>query len=257
MHIHNFEILEPQKFSLSIYAHPDGYSCLAINNDNEEDYRYFKPKRESRDSLEDFKSLFYDNEVFTYAFKKISILCFSKHFTYVPCNCFDSKIKSDYEKFIFSEKDAVFLHNNVPAIDSEVLYPVQEAVYDFFCRSFVNIRFIHYSTPLIGYFRGESLNLSGRLMSVNLHPKGIDVICFHRGELLLANHFVCEKVQDTLYFILYVWKQLKFSNIDDFLLLSGNFSTRGKLVEHLELYIQNVNKLDEDDIALEQKILRI
>lgn len=77
-------------------------------------------------------------------------------------------------------------------------------------------------------------------MIVNVHEKGIDVLCFSRKTFLLGNHFPCEKNRDAIYYILYAWKQLKLDRFADSLFVTGTPPLNEELVQNLRLYIRHV-----------------
>jgi len=258
-HFDNIDISETKKYALSVYCHPTSYSFMLKDAaTQEQDFFSCALQKSKNDPLEDFKSVYYDNDFFSYRFGKIALLCYSDKFTFVPSDCYTAENKDDYVKFMFFDKRKHFLSNKVVSINSETIFSVEEKVYDFFCRSFVNVKFIHYTTSLINYFQNESTNLRTKLMAVNLHRNsGMDILCFDRGKMLLCNYFPAETLSGALYYILYVWKHLKFGSLTDLLMVSGEISTRFKLMETLELYIQNIATIEESSVPLEQKLLKI
>jgi hypothetical protein len=235
----NIEFAEPKSLYLAVYAHPDGYSLKASASEGEE----FSCKLPAgRDAFEDFKNLFFDNEFLARPFGKVDVICFSSRFTLIPSALFDEKYMANYTNFLFRPEKEIFLHNAVPQAKMEIVFSASDEVCNFFNRSMAKARFIHHSSPLIERFLAESKNLSNRLMAVNFHEKGIDILCFNKGVLLLCNHFPCRKVQDTLYYILFAWKQLKFDQLSDTLHIIGNLDSRPKMAEHLEVYFQNITQ---------------
>ena len=80
-----------------------------------------------------------------------------------------------------------------------------------------------------------------RRMVVNKQPEGIDVFCFAENRLLLANYFPCYSQDEVVYYILFIWKQLKFDQLRDFLCIANNPTG---LSEVLGKYIRYVTPLD-------------
>ena len=68
----------------------------------------------------------------------------------------------------------------------------------------------------------------------------IDIYCFERGHLLLANSFSCTHTEDSIYYLLYVWKQMEFNQERDELHLTGILSDKEILMNELKKFILQV-----------------
>ena len=89
---------------------------------------------------------------------------------------------------------------------AEVVFGMDEEVYEFCSRSLINPSFIHHMTPQLALWKQQSRMLIPRQLYVVLHRKMMDVVCFAQGKLLFVNTFEYDKPDDILYYILYVWK---------------------------------------------------
>ena len=69
---------------------------------------------------------------------------------------------------------------------------------------------------------------------------GIDIYCFERGHLLLANSFECTHTEDRIYYLLYAWKQLEFNQERDELHLTGILPEKDVLMSELKKFILQV-----------------
>ncbi|MDR2621706.1 MAG: DUF3822 family protein [Dysgonamonadaceae bacterium] len=231
-----------ERYILTVYVHPEKFSFSLHCPDDLESYFFYKiDSTEQNDAFSIFKDIFFENDFFNYPFQRTCILVFSPLFTYVPNAIYSEKYKEDFIRFIFSEKAEIVLDHDVPLAKLRVLYPVSEAVYDFFIRSFNEPEFVHYSAPLIIYFYSPDIKQNQRQLIVNMHEKGIDIFCFSQKSFLLGNHFPCEKFQDALYFILYTWKQLKLKRFTDSLYVAGELHQSKELIDSLRLYLQQVH----------------
>ncbi|MDR1631386.1 MAG: DUF3822 family protein [Dysgonamonadaceae bacterium] len=232
----------PGKYVLTIYVHPEKFSFSFHCPDEKGSYFFYKINSTGQsDAFSVFKDLFFENEFFAYPFQKTCVLVFSSLFTYIPDAIYSDKYKTDFIKFIFSEKEEKMLDDSVSSAKLKILYPVSEDVYDFFIRSFNEPEFVHYSAPLIAYFLSPDIKHKKQQMIVNVHEKGIDVLCFSRESFLLGNHFPCEKFQDAVYYILYTWKQLKMNRFSDSLCVTGERFQNEELIKKLWLHIQHVH----------------
>lgn len=237
----NINLRIPGRYILTVYVHPEKFSFSFHCPDDPESYFFYKvDSTEQTDAFSVFKDLFFENDFFMYPFQKTCILVFSPLFTYIPEAIYSDKYKEDFIKFIFSEKEGKMLDHSISFAKLRVLYSIPEDIYDFFIRSFNEPEFIHYSAPLILYFYSPDTKQKNRQMIVNVHEKGIDLLCFSGKLFLLGNHFPCEKYQDAIYYILYTWKQLKMDRFADSLYVTGERWQNEELVKELRLYIQHV-----------------
>ena len=230
------------KYVLTVYVHPEKFSFSIHCPDKPESYFFYKinPTGQS-DAFSVFKDLFFDNDFFAYPFQKTCILVFSPLFTFVPDAIYSDKYKAGFVNFIFSEQEGKILDCPVSPAKLQILYSLSEDVHGFFTRSFNEPEFIHHSAPLIAYFLSPHVKHKKRQMTVNVHEKGIDVLCFSRKTFLLGNHFPCENHRDAVYYILYTWKQLKMDPLTDRLHITGELSQNEDLNKNLQLHIQHVH----------------
>ena len=95
-------------------------------------------------------------------------------------------------------------------------------------------RFYSQSTSFIDYFSAKSRLGNSKKMYVSVRKDGIDIYCFERGHLLLANSFECTHTEDRIYYLLYVWKQLEFNQERDELHLTGILPEKDVLMSELK-----------------------
>ena len=120
----------------------------------------------------------------------------------------EKKQKTDLLSFTFSAPENKCLHNLLTREAAEVVFGMDEEVYEFCSRSLINPSFIHHMTPQLALWKQQSRMLIPRQLYVVLHRKMMDVVCFAQGKLLFVNTFEYDKPDDILYYILYVWRCL-------------------------------------------------
>jgi hypothetical protein len=77
-------------------------------------------------------------------------------------------------------------------------------------------------------------------MIVNPHRDSMDVFCFAPDELLMANHFSCRNADDMIYYMLFIWKQLKWDQMNDSVYIAGGVQTFNHIQKTLRKYLKNV-----------------
>ena len=121
-----------------------------------------------------------------------------------------------------------------------VIFGIDKSTYTFLNEQYPEARFYSQSTPLIEYFSIKSRLGNSKKMYASVRKDAIDIYCFERGQLLLANSFECMQTEDRIYYLLYVWKQLEFNQERDELHLTGTLSDKETLMNELKKFILQV-----------------
>ena len=77
------------------------------------------------------------------------------------------------------------------------------------------------------------------------HDRKVSVFSFEQHRIHFANTFDAVHAHDALYYIMFVWKQLGFSQEDDVLYLYGTMPHADWLAARLENYVRKIER-DED-----------
>lgn len=190
------------------------------------------------------KEFFFDNDFLTWSYKQVNIVCVTPQYTLVPSEVFDEKRKEELLSFTFSAPEARCLNNTLKDELSELVFGMNEEVYEFCSRSLINPNFVHYMVPLLEYWKKQSRSRLPKQLYVVLHRRMIDVVCYAQGTLLFFNTFGYEQTDDILYYILYVWKQTGLDQEKDQLRIFGEASLRGTITNTLRNYLQYIDPLE-------------
>jgi hypothetical protein len=126
---------------------------------------------------------------------------------------------------------------------AELVFGIDDEVYEFCSRSLVNPYFVHHITPILPLLRKLSCNSLSKQLFVNLHRQSIDIIGYAQGSLIFINSFEYKQTEDIVYYVLYVWKQMGMSQQSDQLSLLGDPSACQDLNKILKDYIQYIKLL--------------
>lgn len=83
-----------------------------------------------------------------------------------------------------------------------------------------------------------------RKMFAVFHDKCVDICCFEQHRLRFANAFDATHAHDSLYYMLYVWKQLGMSQGEDDLFVVGEMPHAEWLMERMKAYLKNVHVIN-------------
>lgn len=233
------------KYKMSIRLRSGGLSFSGYNPSASESFFYENIEFDrAKPYMTSLKECFFDREFLTWQYKQIHVITVSSQYTLVPEDVFQEKQKNELLSFAFSAPQSRCLNNELKEIAAELVFDMDEEVYEFCSRSLLNPRFIHHMTPLLSLWKKQSCARQARQLYVVLSPKKMDVACYDQGNLLFANSFSFDRPDDILYYILYVWKQTGMDQQKDQLRLFGEVSLRSEVVGKLRNYLQFIDPLE-------------
>ncbi|MDR0798388.1 MAG: DUF3822 family protein [Dysgonamonadaceae bacterium] len=246
-----FDLTHAERYSLTIAIHEQQYAfALHDPSDSSVSFYYALPNSSESKAFADFQDFFFENEFLTLPFKQVSLINYTAVFTCVPSLIFEEKDKETYMQFLFSEIKGKILSHPLPSQELTILHEIPEDVYAFFQRSFVQAQIVHHTAPLLNYFQQkEPVTDCNRLIAYRKN-KGLDILCFSPEKLLLVNHFDCSDEQDAVYYILFLWKQLKFNPRNDYAIMAGETEAWPAIETILSKYLQQVTRIDLSEETL-------
>ena len=231
-----------EQYTLSIRLSTDGFSFSIYNPIHDGSLSF--SEKEINPSLSftaNLKQVFKEIEFLAYPFKRINILVTSKRYVHVPLELFEEEQAEllFYHNHPHRENEIVH-YNALQNNNLVIIFGMDKSAYSFLKEQFPDARFYSQASPLSEYFSIKSKLGNSRKMYVSLRPKAMDVFCYERGHLLIANSFECEQIADRIYYLLYIWKQLNFDQERDELHLSGTLENKESFIKELKKFILQV-----------------
>lgn len=217
-----------------------GYSPSASNSFFYRDVEFDRAKP----YISSLKEFFFENDFLTYVYKQVRVICVSSQYTLVPEGFFSEKQKPELLSFAFSLPEKRCLNNEWKDEQAELIFGIEEEVFEFCSRSLITPRFVHHMTPLLALWKKQSHTRLPKQLYVVLHRKMMDVACYAQGSLLFVNSFGYEHPDDILYYILYVWKQTGMDQQKDQLRIFGEATLRATITNTLHSYLQYIEPLE-------------
>ena len=234
-----------ENYIMSIRLRSGGLSFSAYSPSVSESFFYRDVEFDrTRPYISSLKECFFENDFLTWFYKQVNVVCVTSQYTLVPAAVFQEKQKAELLAFTFSSPEGRCLSNELKDEPAELVFGVDEDVYEFCSRSLVNPRFVHHVGPLLSLWKKQSRARLPRQLYVVLHRRRMDVACYAQGNLLFVNSFEYEHTDDILYYILYVWKQAGLNQEKDQLLLAGESSSRMRVLERLRTYLRYVKPVE-------------
>jgi hypothetical protein len=242
----SIDLSRSEQYVLIIEVHEEYFSFFLYNPENQTERFFYRIQVDDKlsNTLSLLKEVFFDHSFFSYHFRKTLILNRTQVFTYIPNMLFEEKNKDAYMHFLFTNVSGKILHQTLSRPEITILHALPEDLYGFLQRSFPEASIVHHSAATIAWCQDKCPLVDGNRMIIYRQPDGMDVLCFSRQQLLLSNHFRYETADDAVYYALYIYKQLKFSQLKDFIYLAG---AEEELQENLKKYIQNVVSVKDEN----------
>lgn len=235
--------------SLSIRVCTDGLSFCVYAPGDEMPFLYKEYRMRPTISLAaNLKEALIKEPILKEEYMRVNVLVTTPHFTTVPVETFKSDdIKEIYEYNFPKDESNRISYNLLRRSGIAIIFGLDRNVYQLITDDFPRSRFYASASTLIEFFGEKSLFGQNKKMFVYIHEKEITVYCFTQGRLLFVNSFPVNYQNDIQYYVLNVWKQLGFDQVDDSLFIISDDEHSGELVEKLGFFLENVSLIDRGD----------
>lgn len=231
-----------EKYRMSIRLRSGGLSFSAYSPSENETFFYRDVEFDrTRPYISSLKECFFENDCLIWPYKQVHVVCVTSLYTLVPEEVFEERQKEELLAFTASSAVGHCLSNKLIGEHAELVFGMDEEVYEFCSRSLVNPHFIHHVSPLLSLWKKQSHARLPRQLYVVLSRRRMDVACYAQGNLLFVNSFEYEHTDDILYYILYVWKQTGMDQQKDQLRLFGDVPLRSAVTGTLRNYLQYID----------------
>ena len=188
-----------ENYIMSIRLRSGGHSFSAYSPSVSESFFYRDVEFDrTRPYVSSLKECFFENDFLTWFYKQVNVVCVTSQYTLVPAAVFQEKQKAELLAFTFSSPEGRCLSNELKDEPAELVFGVDEDVYEFCSRSLVNPRFVHHVGPLLSLWKKQSRARLPRQLYVVLHRRRMDVACYAQGNLLFVNSFEYEHTDEIL-----------------------------------------------------------
>lgn len=227
---------------LSIRLSTDGFSFSIHSSLQDEPVAYVNKEVEPSLSLTaNLKRAFRDIELLGQEYRQVNVIMVNKRFTLVPLEMFEDDQSETLFYHNHTKKENETVHFNIlKKSNAVVVFGMDKSAVQFLSEQYPEAKFYSQASPLIEHFSVKSKLGNNRKMYACVRGNAIDMFCFERGHLMLANSFDCKETPDRIYYLLYLWKQLGLDQERDELHLTGLLTDKEKLVNDLRKFIVKV-----------------
>ncbi|KAA6307618.1 hypothetical protein EZS27_040710, partial [termite gut metagenome] len=207
------------------------------------------------------KQLFSELDFLNRPYKQVNILLAGSRFTIVPLNMFDEKQMESVFGYNYLRKENEFvLYNTLKGNDVVLLFGIDKNVHQYLIEQYPQASVYSHITPLIAYFSGcdGAEKDFSRKMYIALQEQSIDICCFEYKRPIFINTFEYQHIDDCIYYILHIWKQIDLNQETNNLYLIGTIPDKERLMKELKRYILHVYAIKANDkIPFDMQILAV
>ena len=158
----------------------------------------------------------------------------------VPVELFEEKDVEKMYGHTFPKKDQdVVCYNVVPDLNTVAVFAINKDLKLVIDDHFKDVKIITAIAPVWRHLHQRSFTGSRRKLYGYFHEKHLDIFSFQQNRFKFCNTFEVSRAHDSLYFLLYVWKQLRLQPEYDELHIVGEIPDKEWLLAELKKFLQN------------------
>ena len=239
----NIDLGQSEKYILSVRIAPDSFMFSIMEPGIGKSYCLKETSLSANDNLlGNIQRIIFDLNFLTQEYKQTNVIIVSPDYTLTPAAYSNAKQAKSIYDFTHSKKGGHILSGLLDEQDIVLSYSIEQEVFEFLSRNLWNPVFYHHSFLMIHWFDKKSkFHANSSKMYLNFHSHFMDVICFEGDKLIHCITFDNENSSDQLYFILKIWENCHFDQLNDNLFIVGK--PERMLIKSLEKYIKNIEYL--------------
>jgi hypothetical protein len=240
----SIDLGQSEKYILSIRIKPDSFMFSISEPEAGQNYCLRETSFSMSDNLlANVQRIIFDYNFLTQEFKQTNVIFVSTRYDLIPANFFDVKEKEQLYNFSHTDKAEHVVSGIIEKQDIITLFNPDRDIFEFLSRNLWTPHFFHHSNLLANYYEDKNrVTGNAARMYLNFHDNLMDIICFTGPKLIHCLTYENEHALNQLYYILKLWEQCRFNQMEDYLFISGNPDKQ--LVKQLQEYIKNIDQLN-------------
>ncbi len=181
-------------------------------------------------------------------YKRVNVLITTPQFTTVPAVAFEREHIEDTFRFVFPKVEHTHIsYNMLRRSGIAVIFGFDKHLRQLIIDDFPRARFYASASTLIEFFSERSLIGTNRKMYAYRHDDQLTVYCFQQGRMLFVNSYPVHGINDCQYYLLGLWKELKYDQLEDALFVVSDDDGSKELVDKIHYFLRNVSLIDRSD----------
>ncbi|WP_225035768.1 DUF3822 family protein [Winogradskyella sp. SM1960] len=235
---------------LSIQINLNGLSfCILNKTENTIEFLKtvpFDQKSTPTEILNHLKAELSSNTVFSEDFNAVLVIHQNELATLVPEELYNAEHKADYLKFNSKILRNDFItEDTISANNSVNVYVPYVNINNYIFETFGEFVYKHASSVLINSHLQHLETVDEPIVYININKNTVEVVVTKENKLQLFNNFEYHSKEDFIYYILFVFEQLKLDTETTLVKLSGHINLGDELYVILYTYIRHVNFIEK------------
>ena len=147
-----------------------------------------------------------------------------------------------------SEKEVVRF-NVLPSLNAVCIFCINKDLLMVLNDHFDDVQLMHAMIPVWSYMHQRSFTGHRSKIYGYFHDKQLDICSFQQNRFKFCNSFETSRAHDSLYFLLYVWKQLNLKPEHDEIHILGDIPDQDWLLEEMRKYVKNAYVMPFDPMS--------
>ena len=190
---------------------------------------------------ETLETIIKENPLFNNPFKSVNVSIVNNRSTLIPTPLFENESKEDYLQFNHTlSKDESILTDHLKNLDAKNLFAVSNCLLKTIHSLFPKHTVHHYSTILIESLITTFKNQNNKKVVIHIQHSNFEILVLESKNLLFYNSFRHYTSEDFIYYVLFVFEQLKLNPENTEVTLLGEIERNSAIYSILQKYIRHI-----------------
>ena len=235
-------------YELSIQVNLNGLSFCILNRSLQRfellEHDNFEKQLNPIQTLEALKNKLRSLHLKDYDFNTVQVIHQNDLATLVPEDLYEPNNKADYLKFNSKILQTDFIAEDKLAVNKSVnVYIPYVNINNYIFELFGEFVYKHASTILINELLQTNFKNDNPTVVINVNPSSFELLVVENRKLLLYNTYEYNSKEDFIYYILFVYEQLKLNPEEVPVKFCGNIAKDDDFYDIVYTYIRHVDFL--------------
>jgi hypothetical protein len=185
--------------------------------------------------------------VFSDEFESVLVIHQNELSTLVPDALYDESCKADYLKFNSKILRTDLIAEDTIAVNNSInVYVPYVNINNYIFETFGEFVYKHASSVFINTVLQHKQPNASAEVYINVNQNTIELVGIDKGKLQLINVFEYSSKEDFIYYILFVFEQLKLDVETTKVLLSGRINFKDELYNILYTYVRHIELVNSN-----------
>jgi len=135
------------------------------------------------------------------------------------------------------------VHSVLPSLNAVAVFAINNDIANVIADQYATVDYMPIMQPIWKFMHKRSFTGSRANLFVYLHDNNADVMSFRQNRFRFYNRFSSPHYMDTVFHILYVWKQLGMDTSHDNLQIIGSSTLLDDTLKELRRFLKNVRQM--------------